>query len=226
MDYLKIYNSIIERAKNRQLEGCVEKHHIIPRCLGGNNEKENIVVLTAREHFLCHLLLCEIYPKNNKLRHAIFLMSIGKNKKKEIHYIIGGRTYERLKKEYSKFLLGKKQTELTRKNKSKKMLEVWKNKSKEEMSEIGKKRWITRIKNNKIITEKTKENISKSLKGRKITWERNVSKPIIQYDLQDNFIKEWSSIAEAKRNIKGDITAALLKKQKTAGGFKWKYKNK
>ena len=52
MNYQKIYNQIIERAKNRQLEGYKEKHHIIPRCLNGNNDKENLVKLTAREHFL------------------------------------------------------------------------------------------------------------------------------------------------------------------------------
>jgi len=56
MNYQKIYDQIIERAKNRKLEGYKEKHHIIPKCLGGPDNKENLVELTAREHFLCHLL--------------------------------------------------------------------------------------------------------------------------------------------------------------------------
>jgi len=51
------------------------------------------------------------------------------------------------------------------------------------------------------------------------------SKPILQYDLEDNLIKEWSSITEAKKIIKGDINACCNNKQKTAGGFKWKLKN-
>ena len=50
MNYQRIYNQIIERAKTRQLEGYVEKHHIIPRCLGGLDDKENIV------KYLTHLL--------------------------------------------------------------------------------------------------------------------------------------------------------------------------
>ena len=45
MDYQKIYNSLIERSKNRLLEGYSEKHHIVPRCLGGTNKKENINAL-------------------------------------------------------------------------------------------------------------------------------------------------------------------------------------
>lgn len=97
MNYQNIYDQIIERAKNRQLEGYKEKHHIIPRCLGGNNDKENIVKLTAREHFLCHMLLCEIYPNNIKLNQALWLMIIGKQRRKENKYNIGSRIYELIK---------------------------------------------------------------------------------------------------------------------------------
>jgi hypothetical protein len=121
MDYQKIYNQIIERAKNRMLEGYKEKHHIIPKCLGGDNSKNNLVELTAREHFLCHMLLCEIYPNKNKLKHALFLMAIGKQKFKEKTYVIGSRVYERLKIEYSQMLTGKKQSQETRDKKSKSM---------------------------------------------------------------------------------------------------------
>ena len=130
MDYKKIYNQIIERAKTRQLEGYVEKHHIIPKCLGGDDKKENIVQLTAREHFLCHKLLVEIYPKESKLKHALFLMSIGKQKTKNKHYKISSREYERLKLEYSLFLTGKKQSDKTKDKKSKSMKVIWHNKSK------------------------------------------------------------------------------------------------
>jgi len=98
MNYQKIYNQIIERAKNRQLEGYKEKHHILPKCLGGNNDKDNLIELTAREHFLCHRLLCEIYPNNDKLWYALFLMSIGKNKHRvNTPYVISSRTYEYLR---------------------------------------------------------------------------------------------------------------------------------
>lgn len=223
MDYQKIYNQLIERAQNRTLEGYKEKHHILPKCLGGNNDKENLVELTAREHFLCHMLLCEIYLKENKLKHALFLMSIGKQKIKEKHYVVGSRVYERLKTEYSQFLTGKKHSQETKDKKSKAMLEVWENKTQEEKSIIGQKRWDTRVKNG--TTNIKSINRSKSLKGREITWDRGVNKIIIQYDKQNNFIKEWSSISEAQRQIGGDIKGALAGRQKTAAGFIWKYKN-
>lgn len=67
MNYEKIYNQIIERAKlsNRikSKENYFEKHHIIPKCLGGDNEKENLVLLTAREHFICHWCSHFIYQR-------------------------------------------------------------------------------------------------------------------------------------------------------------------
>ena len=56
MNYQKIHDAIIERAKTRKLEGYKERHHIIPRCLGGTDDNENLVDLTAREHFIIHLL--------------------------------------------------------------------------------------------------------------------------------------------------------------------------
>ncbi len=110
MDYNKIYYQIIKRGNNRKLEGYIEKHHIIPKCIGGSDDEDNIVELTAREHFLCHMLLCEIYPKEYKLKHALFLMAIGKNKVIENHYVISSRVYERLRTEYSVMLTGKEQT--------------------------------------------------------------------------------------------------------------------
>jgi hypothetical protein len=221
MNYQKIYNQIIERAKNRVLEGYKEKHHIIPKCLGGSNEKENLVELTAREHFLCHMLLCEIYPNENKLKHALFLMSIGKQKAKVNHYAIGSRVYERLKKEYSEFLTDKKQSIETKNKKSESMKQFWASLSQEERNKIFNK--TKKSNTGRKITWNDK--IQDSLKNRKIEWDLNTSKPILQYDLEGNFIKEWHSISEAKRWLgSGDIAGCLAGKQKKAGGYIWKYK--
>lgn len=84
MNYSKIYNQLVDRAKseNRVKGGDVyyEAHHIIPECLGGEGRvtdwrfHPNIVLLTAREHFLCHWLLHEIYPTNKKLATAFHIM--------------------------------------------------------------------------------------------------------------------------------------------------------
>jgi hypothetical protein len=56
--YTKWYFNIIRNAN--PTTSYVEKHHIIPRCIGGSDHRENIVSLTAREHFVCHLLLTKM----------------------------------------------------------------------------------------------------------------------------------------------------------------------
>lgn len=73
MNYQRIYDAIIENAKprgldKRKLEGYFEKHHVIPKCLGGLNEDSNYVLLTAREHYLCHWLLVKIYNETKVRR--------------------------------------------------------------------------------------------------------------------------------------------------------------
>lgn len=212
MDYQKIYNQIIERAKNRILKGYKEKHHILPKCLGGKDDKDNLVELTAREHFLCHMLLCEIYPNENKLRHALFLMAMVKNRVKEKTYVIGSRVYERLKNEYSQMLTGKKQSQETRDKKSKAMKgKNVSNETKQKISETNSGREIT-----------WGNKISDSLKGRKMPWR---TKPVIQYTLKGEFVKEWESVAEIQKHPEyGFVGACVTGKQKTAYNYIWKHK--
>lgn len=52
-----------------------EKHHIKPKCMGGTNDKDNLIDLFAREHFEAHRLLALENPDNDKLIHAWTLMS-------------------------------------------------------------------------------------------------------------------------------------------------------
>jgi hypothetical protein len=74
MDYKKIYNSLITRGKSRKLNCYVEKHHIIPRCLGGSDDDDNLVELTPEEHYLAHQLLVKIYIGNHSLVKAAAMM--------------------------------------------------------------------------------------------------------------------------------------------------------
>jgi hypothetical protein len=74
MNYKKIYNSLIERSRHRVLEGYYEKHHIVPRCLGGSDDVENLANLTPEEHYLAHQLLVKIYPDNASLLKAAVMM--------------------------------------------------------------------------------------------------------------------------------------------------------
>ena len=80
MNYLKIYENLIQKAKSRIIKGYKEKHHILPKCLGGKDDKDNLVDLTPEEHFIAHLLLTKIYPDNSALVHAAVMMTVnGKN---------------------------------------------------------------------------------------------------------------------------------------------------
>lgn len=59
--YQRWYDQLIERAFGRRLDEYFERHHILPRSLGGGDENTNLVDLTYREHFLAHWLLAKIY---------------------------------------------------------------------------------------------------------------------------------------------------------------------
>ena len=75
MDYSKHYDRLIERARNRLLTGYVELHHVKPRCLGGTDERKNLVQLTAEEHYVAHQLLCKMHPTVGGLAYAVIAMS-------------------------------------------------------------------------------------------------------------------------------------------------------
>ena len=129
MDYNKIYNNIIERAKQRKIEnplnGYKELHHVIPRSIGGSNEQSNLVELTLKEHFLCHELLTYIYPNCKEVVYALWMMttttiaskynSSNRNKNaQQIH--ISASQYERIKLLYIKFKSQKRYSIQERKN--------------------------------------------------------------------------------------------------------------
>ncbi len=98
MNWQKIHDQIIDRAKDRKLNEYSENHHIKPRCLGGTDDSENLVRLTAREHFIIHKILCLIYPNENRLHWAAFMMSscFG-NSNQSRNYRISSSEYQRLK---------------------------------------------------------------------------------------------------------------------------------
>jgi hypothetical protein len=65
MNYQKTYSSLIAKAQARTaLIGYKERHHILPRSMGGTDDASNLVNLTAREHFIAHYLLAKIHGGN------------------------------------------------------------------------------------------------------------------------------------------------------------------
>ena len=96
MNYEKIYDSIVKRGRTREIKpgAGIEIHHIIPTCMGGSNDIENLTSLTPREHYICHWILTRIYPDNNKLSTAFFMMSNMKRCK------VSSRAYQEAKETY------------------------------------------------------------------------------------------------------------------------------
>ena len=86
--YTKIYYKIIERALNREnISGYFEKHHIIPKCFENNKET---VKLTAKEHYICHLLLIKMCKYKKHKKSMIYaLMRFRQTNSKNVKRITG-----------------------------------------------------------------------------------------------------------------------------------------
>jgi hypothetical protein len=101
MNYLKVYCNLIRKAENRTPpEGYTEKHHTFPKSIFGNNNK--IVVLTAREHYIAHLLLEKICIKrygigDNKTRKMTLACVMMRNRSEKYN----SHLYEEVRKRYS-----------------------------------------------------------------------------------------------------------------------------
>lgn len=90
---------------------------------------------------------------------------------------------------------------------------------------------ISQSNKNKIYSKNTLNKMS--IAGKNMSIENRlkineaIKKPILQYDLNDNFIKEWKSATDVKKELKiddGAIAACCKGKRKSAGKYHWKYK--
>lgn len=115
MNYQKIYDQLIEKRrqqplikksrKDKDYQYC-EKHHIIPRCFGGDDSKANLVNLTAREHYIAHKLLEKIYKEEygeNSKEHEKMICALWRFiYSNETNSIINAKEYEKLKIKFGK----------------------------------------------------------------------------------------------------------------------------
>lgn len=99
MNYYRIYNNLINRSINRTIstKEYYELHHIIPKCMYGDDTKDNLVLLTAREHYVAHQLLVKIYPGNTKLVYAANMMTV----KSAVLKRSKNRRYEWIRKKFA-----------------------------------------------------------------------------------------------------------------------------
>ena len=102
--YSKLYYKITSNAKQRITDGYTELHHIIPQSMGGSNDKENLVELTAREHFICHWLLIKMTEgkDRSKMLYALNGMKAENKYQQRYHTKITARVYEKYRIEHAK----------------------------------------------------------------------------------------------------------------------------
>ena len=105
--YTKWYFNIIHSRLASPASGYTEKHHIIPRSLGGSNDLTNLVKLSAREHFVCHLLLIRMV--NQEVKHKMVYAAWQQSRTRNYTgYKVTNRIYELLKKQMSESYTGRK----------------------------------------------------------------------------------------------------------------------
>ena len=99
MDYKKHYVNLIQSRIDRNIKTDVyyEKHHIVPKCWGGTNSKNNIIHLTAREHYIAHWLLYRMRPHSQSSAFAFWKMTFPGTKFVERDYKISSRAYAEAK---------------------------------------------------------------------------------------------------------------------------------
>lgn len=220
MNYDRHYQSLINKAKLRDYRvlSYYEVHHVKPRSEGGTQEIENLVKLTAREHFLAHWLLYRIDPTIKSRAFSFWRMCRGKGKCPDEEWpTISSRCYEEARKAHSKAisaaLLGvKKSPEHAKKVglavKGKKRTEEQKQKLRKphNVSEEGKK----------ILTQ----NILKTVEKRK-------KKVIMLHKETLDNIKEFNSLSDAAKfvNLDSSNICVALKTGSIAGDHRWKYKD-
>lgn len=148
MNYKLHYDRLIERGKRTLIHGYRELHHIVPKCIGGTNKRDNLVYLTAEEHFVAHRLLSKMYPNEPKLILAIAAMQRSSGNQVRNNKIFG-----KLREKIAEALRTRPISEESRLARIK--------------SNIGQKR-----------TEETKKNISEAKKGVKQPPESNLKRAI------------------------------------------------
>jgi hypothetical protein len=219
MDYLKHYNSLIKKARERswQKEVYSENHHIVPRSEGGSNDPSNLVKLTAREHFLAHWLLYRIDPENSSRAHSFWRMCRGRGKVLPENWItIPSRVYEEARlahsKAISKRLKGRKKTlEHVAKVVAATTGRKRSAEARMKMSEAAKKRGAP-------------SGFSKMLEVRE-QQNKKQQIPVLMLDLStQTTVKTFTSLKEAALFVNRDIAniSIAIKKFSMCAGYLWK----
>lgn len=180
--YTRWYNSIIHNARHRNLTGYTENHHIIPRSLGGTDEDSNLVRLTAKEHFICHLLLTKMTTGNARYKMNFALRMLSITNTDEERYTPGSRIYE-LSRKLFRESLDNYWTDEKRKEHAEKIRPIVKGRkhSPEAIEKMKNKQWSQKALNNRL------NNCLKAAESRKGSkWSKDKRKQMFDLYIRKN----------------------------------------
>ena len=241
--YEEFINNILEtRGRNGCGDEYHETHHIVPKCMGGSNDKENLIDLFAREHFEAHRLLALENPENEKLTYAWWMMVHGVQRKCQERYDVTAEEYEEAKIAMSNRIKGENNPMYGvkgEKHPSYGIKKVGKDNpfyGKHHSEETKTK--LKELANNR--SQATNKKISEAKKGKtaynkgvpmsesqkqKLRKSRKDNKNVLC--LETNVVYESLGEAERQTNInKTTISRCCSGKQKTAGGYHWIFVDK
>lgn len=179
------YLKFIESRKHRTHEGVIEKHHIIPKSMGGDNNLENIIELTPREHYIAHWMLWKAY-RNKSMSFAFWSMSNnGKGK-------INSKTYAAVREDF---------IEKVASPNGKVCGHTWSAESKQKRSEhyLGENNPFY----GKTHTEETKQRISKALQGENSPfYGKRLTKEQLSVFHSENRGNNWGVLNKGKKHPK------------------------
>lgn len=221
MNYEKNYYDYIAYVKKQnRFKGdgnYYEVHHIKPRSCGGSNKKENLVLLTAREHFLAHYLLTKFTQGEEKKKMCLAFKCMSRDKN-QLRYmnsrlytsvnLIGelnpnyGKTWsEEVRKKMGSPKIGKKVSEETKK----KMSESHKGKP---------------HKKGYSLSDETKKKMSERRTNNPRMWENRKCFEVICVETKEKY--RSTKYAEKQTGISHFMIMRCCKGiQATAGGFHW-----
>lgn len=188
--YKKWYSAITDNAKTRTIDGYTETHHIIPHSLGGSDDPDNLVALTAREHFICHWLLTKMYTgeSRGKMINAMYMMRAESPHQKRYESKITGRIYENLRTEYSQYISKMNTGRVQPPEEKAKQIAAITGRKRNPFSEEWKENLSKNHKSKKgydcSLSEETKKKIGDKLRGKKQDTERVARRAETQRNLK------------------------------------------
>ena len=215
-----------------------ERHHILPRCMGGTDDKENLIDLFAREHFEAHRLLALENSNNQKLIHAWWMMSTTTNTHQRQESITP-EEYEEARKAFSQSMRGvnnpmygkpspMRGTHLSEDRKQYlrdiNTGERHPNYGKPIGEETKAKMRAARL--GRIATDEERLHMSIAHLGKNMGADSSRARQVAQYGLDGVLIKIWDCMADASRQLNispTSITRVCMGKMQRAGGYQFRY---